>query len=171
MIYSVIIIILFVTLVKLFLLKKKPNKLNIGQKAPLFELLDETGTVQSLENFKGQKVILYFYPKDNTPGCTSQACSLRDGYKVLQDNGYTIFGISFDNQESHRNFIKKNNLPFHLLSDTNKVVTQAYGAVMIGNLAPQRITFIINEQGIIDGILEDVDVKNHVEQILSLHKN
>ncbi|BDC34244.1 peroxiredoxin [Candidatus Dependentiae bacterium Noda2021] len=170
MFYSIAIIILLVTIIKLTLNRVKPNVLTIGQTAPSFELHDETGTLQSLRAYKGKKVILYFYPKDNTPGCTSQACSLRDGYKDLQEHGFTILGVSFDSPESHRAFIQKNNLPFHLLSDSDKTVTKAYGALMIGNIAPQRKTFIINEKGIIDAILSDVDIKNHAEQILALSK-
>jgi peroxiredoxin Q/BCP len=121
---------------------------------------------------KGKKVVLYFYPKDMTPGCTLEACSLRDNYKALQKAGYEVFGISSDDEKSHRKFIEKEKLPFRLLADTDKSVHALYGTwvekSMYGRkyMGTARVTFIIDENGIIAEVIEKVDTKNHAGQIL-----
>ena len=146
--------------------------LQAGDKAPDFSVNNENGEVVNLKDLKGKKVVLYFYPKDMTPGCTTESCNLRDNYKALQKQGYEVFGISTDSEKSHQKFITKEKLPFHLLSDPNKVVHDAYGTwvekSMYGRkyMGTARTTFIINEKGILDEVIQKVDTKNHAEQIL-----
>jgi len=143
-----------------------------GDKAPDFTTTDQDGRVVSLSALKGQKVVLYFYPKDMTPGCTAEACSLRDNYKALQKAGYQVFGISTDDEKMHRKFIEKEKLPFSLLADTDKSVHQLFGTwvekSMYGRkyMGTARVTFIINEKGIVEEVIEKVDTKNHAQQIL-----
>lgn len=143
-----------------------------GEKAPDFTSKDQDGKVVSLKDFKGKKLVLYFYPKDMTSGCTAEACNLRDNYKILQQKGYEVIGVSTDSEESHRKFIAKEKLPFRLLADTDKSVHQAYGTwvekSMYGRkyMGTARVTFIINEDGIIEEIIDKVDTKNHASQIL-----
>ena len=146
--------------------------LKTGTKAPAFNLPDQNGNMRSLEEFKGKKVVLYFYPKDNTPGCTAEACNLRDNINGLSAAGYQVIGVSRDSDASHRKFIEKYELPFTLLSDKSTEMLQAFGAwgekkmcgkVSVGTL---RKTFIINEEGIIEKIIGKVDTKNHAAQIL-----
>lgn len=144
---------------------EKMSSARIGQPAPLFTLLDETEAPRSLLQLRGQKVVLYFYPKDNTPGCTKQACSIRDGYAQLQQAGIHIWGISYDAPQSHRKFKEKYHLPFALLSDNTKEVSKLYG--VNGWFFPSRVSFLINEQGNIVAIMRDVDVSHHAQQILS----
>lgn len=147
-------------------------KLKVGDKAPDFSTNDQEGKVVKLSAFRGRKVVLYFYPKDMTPGCTAEACNLRDNYQVLQRKGYEVFGVSTDNEKSHQKFIAKEKLPFRLLADTGKLVHDAYGTwvekSMYGRkyMGTARITFIINELGVIENIIEKVDTKNHTDQIL-----
>jgi peroxiredoxin Q/BCP len=147
-------------------------KLQPGDKAPDFTVNDETGTPVSLKDFKGKKLVLYFYPKDMTPGCTAESCNLRDNYRLLQKQGYEILGISTDSEKSHQKFITKEKLPFHLLSDPEKKVHDAYGTwvekSMYGRkyMGTARTTFLINEKGIIDEIIEKVNTKDHAAQIL-----
>ena len=140
----------------------------VGDSAPSFQLKDETGEMRTLAEFRGKKVVLYFYPKDNTPGCTKEACSLRDGYSILQEAGIVILGVSFDSPESHRKFKDKHNLPFILLSDGKKEVAKAYGASggLLGSLMAKRYTYLIDELGKIVYIFKKVDVKNHAEEVL-----
>jgi peroxiredoxin Q/BCP len=146
--------------------------LQAGDKAPDFSANNENGEVVRLKDLKGKKVVLYFYPKDMTPGCTAESCNLRDNYKALQKQGYEVFGISTDSEKSHQKFIAKEKLPFHLLSDPDKVVHDAYGTwaekSMYGRkyMGTVRTTFIINEKGIIEDVISKVDTKNHAEQIL-----
>lgn len=148
-----------------------------GQKAPDFTSKDQDGRPVSLKDFKGKKLVLYFYPKDMTSGCTAEACNLRDNYKVLQQKGYEVLGVSTDSEETHRKFIAKEKLPFRLLADTDKSVHQAYGTwvekSMYGRkyMGTARVTFIINEEGIIEDIIEKVDTRNHAAQILKDDKN
>jgi thioredoxin-dependent peroxiredoxin len=143
-----------------------------GSKAPAFTANDQDGKPVKLSDFKGKKLVLYFYPKDQTPGCTAEACNLRDNYKHLQKQGYEILGISTDNEKSHQKFIAKENLPFRLLADVDRKVHDQYGTwiekSMYGRkyMGTARVTFIINEQGIIEEIIEKVDTKNHADQIL-----
>lgn len=146
--------------------------LTVGSKAPDFTVNDQDGKPVSLSGLKGKKVVLYFYPKDMTPGCTLEACSLRDNYKALQKAGYEVFGISSDDEKSHRKFIEKEKLPFRLLADTGKAVHEKYGTwvekSMYGRkyMGTARVTFIIDEKGIITEVIEKVDTKNHADQIL-----
>lgn len=146
--------------------------IKVGDKAPDFKTTDQDGNVVSLSALKGQKVVLYFYPKDMTPGCTAEACSLRDNYKALQKAGYQVFGISTDDEKMHRKFIEKEKLPFSLLADTDKSVHQLFGTwvekSMYGRkyMGTARVTFLINEKGIVEQVIEKVDTKNHAQQIL-----
>ncbi len=146
--------------------------LKVGQKAPDFKVNDQDGNEISLSDFKGKKVVLYFYPKDQTPGCTTEACNLRDNYKLLQKKGYEVLGVSTDSEKSHQKFIEKQDLPFQLLADVDKVIHTKYGTwvekSMYGRkyMGTARVTFIIDEKGAIEEIIEKVDTKNHAEQIL-----
>jgi len=146
--------------------------LTAGDKAPDFTTNDQDGKQVKLSDFKGKKVVLYFYPKDMTPGCTAEACDLRDNYKALQKQGYEVLGVSTDNEKMHRKFIEKEKLPFRLLADTDKSVHEKYGTwiekSMYGRkyMGTARITFLIDEQGMIKEIIGKVDTKNHTAQIL-----
>jgi thioredoxin-dependent peroxiredoxin len=146
--------------------------LTVGSKAPDFKSKDQDGKEVSLSDYKGKKVVLYFYPRDMTPGCTAEACSLRDNYKALQKAGYEVFGISADDEKSHKKFIAKEKLPFTLLADPDKTVHNKFGAwvekSMYGRkyMGTARITYIIDEKGIISEVIEKVDTKNHAAQIL-----
>ncbi len=146
--------------------------LTTGTPAPNFKTKDQNGKEVSLSDFKGKKVVLYFYPKDMTPGCTAEACSLRDNYKALQKAGYEVLGISSDDERMHQKFIAKEKLPFRLLADVDKSVHHLYGTwvekSMYGRkyMGTARVTYIINEKGIISEVIEKVDTKNHAEQIL-----
>lgn len=147
-------------------------KLQPGDKAPDFTVNDQDGNPVKLSGLRGKKVVLYFYPKDMTPGCTAEACNLRDHYKALQKNGYEVLGLSADSEKSHKKFIEKEKLPFRLLADTEKAVHAAYGTwvekSMYGRkyMGTARTTFVIDEKGVIEDIIEKVDTRNHVEQIL-----
>ncbi len=147
------------------------GKLNKGDKAPAFVAKDQDGNEISLQNFKGRKVVLYFYPKDNTPGCTAEACNLRDNYQEFMDNDYVVIGVSADSEKSHQIFIQKYDLPFPLIPDTDKEILKAYGAwgekKMYGKtfLGVKRMTFIISEDGFIEKIIEKVKTKDHSRQI------
>ena len=146
--------------------------LQIGDRAPDFTVNDENGNPVKLKDLKGKKVVLYFYPKDMTPGCTAESCNLRDNYKTLQKQGYEVFGISTDTEKSHQKFIAKEKLPFHLLSDPERKVHEAFGTwvekSMYGRkyMGTARVTFLLNEKGIIEDIIQKVDTKNHAAQIL-----
>lgn len=146
--------------------------LNIGDKAPEFSLLSDQNKNVSLKDFLGKKVILYFYPKDNTPGCTREACDFRDSLPQFSDKNAEIIGISKDNPQKHQKFKQKYQLPFTLLSDTNADVCEAYGVIdkksLFGKtfLGIQRSTFLIDEKGIIRGIWRKVKVNGHSEQVL-----
>lgn len=146
--------------------------LQIGSKAPDFTVNDQDGKPVKLSDFKGKKVVLYFYPKDMTPGCTAEACDLRDNYTLLQKRGYEVLGVSTDSEKLHRKFIEKEKLAFTLLADTDKKLHELYGTwvekSMYGRkyMGTARITFIVDEKGIIEDIVEKVDTKNHTSQIL-----
>jgi thioredoxin-dependent peroxiredoxin len=146
--------------------------LKVGDKAPDFTVNDQDGTPVKLSSLRGKKVVLYFYPKDMTPGCTAEACNLRDNYKAMIKKGYEILGVSTDSEKSHKKFIEKEKLPFRLLADTNKTIHDSYGTwiekSMYGRkyMGTARVTFIIDEKGKIEDIIEKVDTKNHVDQIL-----
>lgn len=146
--------------------------LTAGSKAPDFTVKDQDGNDVKLTDFRGKKLVLYFYPKDMTPGCTAESCNLRDNYKVLLKQGYEVLGVSTDNEKSHQKFIAKEKLPFRLLADTDKALHTKYGTwiekSMYGRkyMGTARVTFIIDENGVIDEIIGKVDTKNHVDQIL-----
>lgn len=146
--------------------------LTAGTKAPDFKTTDQDGKEVSLSALKGKKVVLYFYPRDMTPGCTAEACSLRDNYAALQKAGYQVFGVSTDNEKSHQKFIQKEKLPFQLLADVDKSVHTQYGTwvekSMYGRkyMGTARVTYLINENGIIAEVIQTVDTKNHAAQIL-----
>ena len=148
-------------------------KLETGQKAPAFEGLDQNGKTIKLEDFSGSKLILYFYPKDNTPGCTAESCDLRDNYQMWLGKGYKVLGVSPDSQKSHQKFIEKYNLPFPLIADTELKIIKDYGAwgtkKMYGKTYDGllRTTFVIDEQGNIEQIFDKVKTKEHTQQILN----
>ncbi len=146
--------------------------LKTGDKAPAINSIDENGDAITLEQFKGKKVVLYFYPKDMTPGCTMQSCNLRDNYQTLLDNGYVVLGCSADSPERHQKFIAKHDLPFSLISDESKEVLNAYGVwgpkKFMGKEYDgiNRTTFVIDKDGIIKDIITKVKTKAHTSQIL-----
>ena len=146
--------------------------LKIGNKAPDFESINQNGDKVKLSDFIGKKVVLYFYPRDNTPGCTAQACNLKDNYKTLQKNGYTILGISKDSPKSHQKFINKFDLPFDLIADEDQNAHMKYGTwiekSMYGKnyMGTARWTFLIDEKGNIENIIQKVKTKEHTSQIL-----
>jgi thioredoxin-dependent peroxiredoxin len=147
--------------------------LNIGDKAPSFEQKDQNGTLVKLSDFSGKKVVLYFYPKDDTPGCTAQACNLNENLPSLNAKGFEIIGVSVDGEKAHQKFIKKYDLKFTLLSDEDHQMVESYGVwvekSMYGKtyMGTARTTFLINEDGIITDIIAKVNTKNHSEQILA----
>ena len=146
--------------------------LKIGDKMPDFEVVDQDGNQVSSKDLIGKKTVVYFYPKDNTSGCTAEACSIRDNYESLVAKGYNVIGVSKDSAASHRKFREKYDLPFTLLSDTSTQMLQAFGAwgekKMYGKtvMGIIRRTFIFDENGILTRIIEKVDTKNHAAQIL-----
>lgn len=143
-----------------------------GDKAPDFGIKDQNGKVNNLVDYTGKKVILYFYPKDLTPGCTVQSCNLRDNYEQLKSDGFEVIGVSADNEAKHQKFISKHDLPFSLLADVDKTMLNAYGVwgekKFMGKTYDgiHRTTFIIDEDGMIEKIIEKVKTKVHTEQIL-----
>jgi len=146
--------------------------LQVGDPAPAFSVKDQDGNQVKLSDLKGEKVVLYFYPKDNTPTCTNQACNIRDNYGALLKEGYKVFGVSPDSEKSHQRFIKKHNLPFPLLADTEHQMVEAYGVwgekTMFGRtyMGVLRTTFVINKKGIIEEIISKVESSKHTDQIL-----
>lgn len=151
--------------------------LKVGDVAPDIETVDQDGKVVSLKSLRGSKVILYFYPKDNTPGCTAEACDLRDNHQILKEKGFHIIGVSADDEKSHKNFSSKYGLPFALISDKGKKVIMDYGVWGKKKLYGKeydginRLTFIIDETGKIVHIFTKVDTKNHTRQILEALEN
>ena len=151
-------------------------QLKEGMKAPAYEGIDQDGKTVKLSDFTGWKVVLYFYPKDNTPGCTAEACSLRDNYKELLEKGFAVVGVSADNEKSHKGFATKFSLPFPLIADISKKILNDYGVygekLLYGKsfLGIKRTTFIIDENGMIEKIISKVDTKNHSEQIFAFYK-
>lgn len=149
--------------------------IHVGDKAPDFLGVNEKGEEIRLSAYKGKKVILYFYPKDSTPGCTAQACNLRDNFSTLQNAGYEIIGVSVDSEKSHQRFIEKNNLPFTLIADTDKKLVTEFGVwgekKLCGRvyLGTNRTTFLINEEGVVERIIspKEVKTKEHASQILN----
>ncbi len=144
-----------------------------GDQAPDFNITDQNGKVHTISDYKGKKIILYFYPKDLTPGCTIESCDLRDNYNALQKDGFEVIGVSADDEKKHQKFIAKHKLPFNLLADTNKDVLNKYGVwgekKFMGRTYDgiHRTTFVINEKGIIEKIISKVKTKNHTQQILN----
>jgi thioredoxin-dependent peroxiredoxin len=150
-------------------------QLTEGMKAPAFEGIDQNGKALKLSDFAGKKVILYFYPKDDTPGCTAEACNLRDNWDSLLKKGFVVIGVSPDSEKSHKGFADKFTLPFPLIADTSKKIVSDYGVwgekKMYGKtfMGVIRTTFIINEKGLIDKIISKVDTSGHTEQIFGLY--
>ena len=148
-------------------------QLKEGDIAPAFTGTDQDGNSITLSELKGKKVILYFYPRDNTPGCTAEACNMRDNYNELKNMGFEVIGVSADSEKSHLNFISKYELPFNLISDKDKNILKAYGAWGIKKMYGKeyegiiRKTFIIDESGKILNIFEKVDTKDHTNQIIT----
>jgi peroxiredoxin Q/BCP len=146
--------------------------IQIGQAAPDFSANNQNGKTLTLGDFKGKKLVLYFYPKDDTPGCTAEACSLRDHYQTFLAQGYAILGVSPDNEAKHQKFIAKYDLPFDLLADTDHAVAEAYGVwvekSMYGRqyMGIARTTFVIDENGIMADIIQKVNTKEHGPQLL-----
>lgn len=151
-------------------------KLTEGTKAPDFTAKDQNGKTVSLADFKGKTVILYFYPKDDTPGCTAEACDFRDNYQSLLSQGYEVIGVSVDDEKSHKKFETKYSLPFTLIADTDHHIVEAYGVWVEKNMYGKtymgisRNTFIIDGNGTIKKIIEKVDTKNSSQQVLDLIK-
>ena len=149
------------------------SKLTVGDKAPAFEGINQLGKKIALTDFKGKKLILYFYPKDNTPGCTAEACDLNDNYEMWISKGYHVVGVSPDNEKSHQKFIEKFNLKFDLIADTKNEIMEAFGVwgekSMYGKkyMGVLRTTFVIDENGVIEAVFDKVETKNHSSQIIS----
>ena len=148
------------------------SKLNIGDKAPEINAVDQNGNQITLDQYIGKKVVLYFYPKDMTPGCTAQSCNLSDNYTLLQKNGYDVIGVSCDSIKRHQKFIEKYDLPFNLISDEDQKVVNDYGVWQLKKFMGReymgivRTTFLIDENGMIEDIIEKVKTKDHTSQIL-----
>ena len=146
--------------------------LKIGDSAPEINSVDQNGDLITLEQFKGKKIVLYFYPKDMTPGCTVQSCNLRDNYKLLLDKGYVVLGCSADSPQRHIKFIAKHDLPFSLISDETKKVVEDYGVwglkKFMGKeyMGISRTTFIIDKEGVLEDIIKKVKTKEHSSQII-----
>ncbi len=153
------------------------TQLIAGMPAPHFEGTDQNGKTVKLSSFLGKKVVLYFYPKDDTPGCTAEACSLRDNYDELLKKGFIVLGVSPDSEKSHLKFSGKYNLPFPLIADPEKKILSAYGAygekLMYGKKVTGviRTTFIIDERGMIEKVIKKVDTKEHATQIFKMYDN
>ena len=152
------------------------TSLKEGDKAPFFKGINQDGKEITSEDYKGKKLVLYFYPKDNTSGCTAEACSLRDNYSALKDKGYEVIGVSVDSADSHKKFIEKHELPFTLIADTDKLLVNEMGVwgekSMYGRkyMGTFRTTFVIDEEGVIEKVFspKEVKTKTHGEQLLAL---
>lgn len=148
--------------------------LNVGDKAPSFTGIIQDGSEVKLSDYRGKKLIIFFYPADNTPSCTAEGCNLRDNYKVLQKRGYEILGVSPDSPKKHTNFIKKFEFPFDLLADTELTVTKSFGAFGWKKFMGReyegvlRSTFLIDEKGVVEAVIAKVKTKTHGEQILEI---
>jgi peroxiredoxin Q/BCP len=151
-------------------------QLKEGMKAPSFEGTDQNGKTIRLSDFSGKKLVLYFYPKDNTPGCTAEACNLRDNHQIMLNKGFAVVGVSMDSEKSHKGFASKFSLPFPLIADTSGKIVNDYGVYgekkMYGKsyMGIVRTTFIIDEKGIIEKIISKVETSNHSEQIFKLYQ-
>ena len=150
------------------------NTLKVGDKAPNFEVNDQDGNLITLNDYKGKKLVVFFYPKANTPGCTAEACNLSDNYKELQKLGYEIIGVSADTEKKQSNFRNKFNFPYPLLADVDKEVINAFGVWGLKKFMGReydgihRKTFVVNENGIISHVIDKVKTKDHAAQILEL---
>lgn len=146
--------------------------IEVGQSAPAFSAKDQNGETITLEQYRGKKLVLYFYPRDNTPGCTAQACDLRDNIERLRAAGYEVIGVSTDSEKKHQNFIEKYSLPFPLIADTDNAVHELYGTWQLKKnygkeyMGTARTTFLIDETGIVTDVITKVDTKAHTAQIL-----
>ncbi len=153
-------------------MKNHTTSLKAGDNAPDFKAKDQNGKIVSLKDYAGKKLVLYFYPKDNTPTCTVEACNLRDNYSALKKKGYAILGVSADEEKKHLKFIEKFDLPFSLLADVDMKVIKAYNIwgtkQFMGRIFDgiNRTTFVIDEKGKVEKVITDVKSKNHTEQIL-----
>jgi peroxiredoxin Q/BCP len=151
-------------------------QLKEGMKAPDFEGIDQSGRSVKLDDFRGKKVVLYFYPKDNTPGCTTEACNLRDNWDTFLKKGFVVVGVSPDSEKSHKGFSEKYTLPFPIIADTSKKILNDYGVwgekKMYGKsfMGVIRTTFIIDEKGLIEKIINKVDTAGHTQQIFDMYK-
>lgn len=151
------------------------SHLKEGMKAPGFEGTDQNGDIIRLEDFTGKKLVLYFYPKDNTPGCITEACNLRDNHDLLLKKGFAVVGVSMDSEKSHKSFAGKYSLPFPLIADTLKKILDDYGVwrekKMYGRsfMGTVRTTFIIDEKGFIEKVISQVEAKDHTNQIFKLY--
>ena len=149
------------------------SKLQIGDKAPSINAIDQNGNNITLEQYQGKKVVLYFYPKDMTPGCTAQSCNLSDNYQLLLEKGYDVLGVSCDSVKRHQKFIAKHDLPFNLISDEDHKVVNDYGVWQLKKFMGReymgivRTTFIIDENGLISDIISKVNTKEHTSQIIN----
>jgi peroxiredoxin Q/BCP len=154
--------------------KAHQSGLKVGDKAPYFEGKDQHGNLVNLYELAGKKIILYFYPKDDTPGCTATACSLRDEYQYLGQQNYAVVGVSADDQASHAKFASKYDLPFPLIADTDKTIIKAYDVwgtkMFMGKIYDGiiRTTFVISEDGILEQVIHSVDTASHAQQILNM---
>ena len=152
------------------------TNLKEGDKAPNFKVVNQNDQLLTLTDFKGKKLVLFFYPKDNTPGCTAESCNLRDNYTELKSMGFEILGVSADSVQSHQKFISKFDLPFDLLADTSKEIIQSYGVWGTKKFMGKeyegihRTTFIIDENGFIEKVIIKVKTKEHSQQIIELYK-
>jgi peroxiredoxin Q/BCP len=150
------------------------SQLSEGMKAPDFKGIDQNGKEVKLSDFAGKKLVLYFYPKDNTPGCTAEACNLRDNYKELLDKGFAVVGVSADSEKSHKGFAEKYSLHFPLIADTDKKIMGDYGVFgtkkLYGKtfLGVNRTTFIIDEKGMIEKVIRKVQTSGHTSQIFNI---
>ncbi|MEJ6624845.1 MAG: thioredoxin-dependent thiol peroxidase [Flavobacteriaceae bacterium] len=147
--------------------------LKVGDKVPAFSVSDDRGNIQSLNDYSGKKLVVFFYPKASTPGCTAEACDLRDHFKELQDAGYSLLGVSADSEKRQRNFSEKYDFPFPLLADEEKEVINAFGVWGLKKFMGReydgihRMTFIVNEEGIVERVIDKVKTKEHAAQILN----
>ena len=152
------------------------DELKEGDPAPSFSANDQNGKLVSLSDYKGKDVILYFYPKDDTPGCTTESCNFRDNYQSLLSKGFDVIGVSVDDEKSHQKFVSKYQLPFTLISDTDRRIVEAYGVWVEKNMygkkymGTARKTFLIDKEGMIEKIIDKVDTKNSSQQVLELIK-
>lgn len=153
------------------------SPLSKGKKVPTFSVTDQEGNSFSLKDYEGKKVILFFYPRDNTPTCTEEACNLRDNYRLLQEQGFEVIGVSNDSAQKHQNFIKKFTLPFRLIADTDNKLTEAFGVwgekQLFGRhyMGLVRTTFVIDEKGKVAYVISKVEAKNHAAQLLEVVGN